>query len=101
MIVLELTDLGLLIGGMGVLWVEVSILSVSGHAQSADGKVNAVALGMRLVIGLKRWLAAVFQTHPEPALASNRHPDTRNLGKVQAGDWNSSVASLASFSLRL
>ena len=100
-IVLEPTDLGLLVGGVGVLWVDVSITSTSGHAQSADGQVNAVELGMRLVSGLKRWLTGVAEIHPEPALQSNRNPYTLNLGKVQAGDWTSSVASLANFSIRV
>lgn len=100
-IVLEPTDLGLLIGGVGVLWIDVSIVSGSGHAQSADGQVNAVELGMRLVAGLKRWLTGVAENHPEPALASNRTPYALNLGKVQAGDWTSSVASVASFSIRI
>ena len=100
-IVLEPTDLGLLIGGVGVLWVDVSIVSGSGHAQSADGQVNAVELGMRLVSGLKQWLAGMAEIHPEPSLQSNHNPYTLNLGKVQAGDWTSSVASLANFSLRV
>lgn len=100
-IVLEPTDLGLLIGGVGVLWIEASIVSSSGHAQSADGQINAIDLGMRLVAGLKNWLTGVAQAHPEPALASNRNPYTLNLGKVQAGDWTSSVASQASFSIRV
>lgn len=100
-IVLEPTDLGLLIGGVGVLWVDLAIVSASGHAQSAEGQINAVELGMRLVAGLKRWLAGVAENHPEPSLASNRHPYTLNLGKVQAGDWTSSVASFATFSIRI
>ena len=100
-IVLEPTDLGLLIGGVGVLWVDVSVVSGSGHAKTADGQVNAVELGMRVVAGLKRWLATIAESHPEPALATNRNPYALNLGKVQAGDWTSSVASLASFGLRV
>lgn len=100
-IVLEPTGLGLLIGGVGVLWVDLAILSGSGHAESADGQVNAVELGMRLIAGLKRWLATVAASHPEPMITSNRNPYTLNLGKVQAGDWTSSVASLANFSVRI
>ncbi|MBC7737036.1 MAG: M20/M25/M40 family metallo-hydrolase [Candidatus Saccharibacteria bacterium] len=100
-IILEPTDLGLLIGGVGVMWVDLEILSGSGHAQSAEGQVNAVELGMRVVAGLKRWLSGVAADWPEPMIASNHNPYALNLGKVQAGDWTSSVASLADFSLRI
>ena len=100
-IILEPTDLGLLIGGVGVMWVDLAILSGSGHAQSAEGQVNAVELGMRVVAGLKRWLAGVAADWPELMIASNHNPYALNLGKVQAGDWTSSVASLADFSLRI
>ena len=100
-VVLEPTDLGLLLGGVGVLWVNIRISTRSGHAQTADTRSNAIDLGMRLVGALREWAANLMQTDPESGLASNQSPYAVNLGRVQSGDWVSSVPSSADFSLRI
>ena len=41
-VLLESTGLGLLHGGVGVLWVEIEIDGVPAHAESADRAVNPV-----------------------------------------------------------
>ena len=48
-VVLEPTDLGLLAGGVGVLWFDIHVIAHSGHAYAADIHPNAIDLGMRLV----------------------------------------------------
>ena len=100
-VVLEPTDLGLLAGGVGVLWTEIRVTARSGHAQSADSHANAIDLGMRLVGGLRQWAAQVTLDEPEPSMASNQSPYNVNLGKVQAGDWISTAPSSAIFGVRV
>lgn len=41
-VVLEPTDLNLLLGGIGILWVEITLTGISAHAESADRAVNPV-----------------------------------------------------------
>jgi acetylornithine deacetylase len=100
-VLLEPTDLGLLLGGVGILWIDVKVASEAGHAHSSGGAVNAVELGMRLVNGLRRWAADLHRTNPEPNMGANERAYNINLGKVAAGDWTSSAPASALFSVRI
>jgi len=99
-VLLEPTDLGLLLGGVGILWIDIRIATEAGHASSA-GDVNAVELGMRLVAGLRRWADDLHHTHPEPHIGTNERAYNINLGKVAAGDWTSSAPASATFGVRI
>ena len=100
-VVLEPTDLGLLAGGVGVLWLDIHVIAHSGHASAADTHANAIDLGMRLVGGLRQWAAEVTHAEPEPSLPGNQSPYNVNLGKVQSGDWISTAPSSAVFGVRI
>ena len=100
-IVLEPTNLGLLVGGVGVLWIDIGVVASSGHAQVADVHPNAIDLGMRLVEALRHWAAAITRSQPEPSMAPDAKPYAVNLGKVRSGDWTSTSPSHALFSLRI
>ncbi len=92
-VVLEPTDLGLMAGGVGVLWLDIRVIAHSGHAFAAETHANAIDLGMRLVGGLREWAAEVARTEPEPSMDSNQSPYNVNLGRVQSGDWTSTAPS--------
>ncbi len=100
-VLLEPTNVGLLVGGVGVLWIDVRVIASSGHAYAADSSANAVDLGMRLVEGLRKWSADVLKSEPDPEIGPDQNPYSINLGKVHAGDWTSSSPSSATFSLRI
>ena len=100
-VLLEPTDLGLMVGGVGVLWIDIGIVASSGHAQAADAHANAIDLGMRLVAGLRQWAAEIRRSEPEPSMAADQSPYNINLGKVHSGDWTSSSPSSATFSVRV
>ena len=100
-VVLEPTDLGLLLGGVGVLWIAVNVIARSGHAESAHRSVNAIDLGMRITARLRDWAADLARTTPEPSMSTDAHPYNVNLGRLNAGDWTSTVPSSARFGLRL
>jgi acetylornithine deacetylase len=99
-VVLEPTDLGLMLGGVGILWTEIKVTSEAGHAHSA-GAANAIELGMRLVHGLRRWADDLHRTNPEPHIGADERAYNINLGKVSAGDWTSSAPASATFSVRI
>lgn len=101
-VVLEPTDLGLMLGGVGVLWIEMEVSASAGHAYDSDAHQNAIEIGMRIVDRLRAWSVDLAMVEPEPALPpSNRTPYSLNLGKVEAGDWISSVPARATFGVRV
>jgi acetylornithine deacetylase len=100
-VLLEPTDLGLLVGGVGVLWADIRVVTHAGHAFAADSNANAIELGMRLVARLKQWSAELQRAHPEPDVAAGGNAYAVNLGKLSAGDWTSTVPSSAQLSVRI
>ena len=100
-VLLEPTDLGLMLGGVGVLWVDVEVRGTAAHAESADLGANPVDLGMRVVQGLRRWCDTLADADPDAGLAQVRSPYNLNVGGVCAGDWHSSVPASATFRLRV
>ncbi len=100
-ILLESTELGLLLGGVGLIWLNVKIIASASHANSADRAVNAVDLGMRLVERLRNWAAALLETEPDPAMPPGSNAYVVNLGTIKAGDWLSSSPATGTFGLRI
>jgi acetylornithine deacetylase len=100
-VVLEPSGLGLLLGGIGVLWLDVLVTAAAGHANQAVASTNAVDLGMKIVTGLRDWAKAMRRSHPDAALDAGRDPYAVNLGQVAAGDWTSSAPATALFSVRV
>ncbi|MFD1713410.1 M20/M25/M40 family metallo-hydrolase [Amnibacterium flavum] len=100
-VLLEPTDLGLLIGGVGVLWIDIDVVGVSSHAFEADAEGNAVELAMRLVESLRDWTAGLVADFPPSLHLHDDHPYNVNLGTIAAGDWNSTSPSVATLGLRI
>ena len=100
-VLLEPTDLGLMLGGVGVIWIDISVTASSAHAQSAHSHANAVDLGMRLVQVLRDWAETLTRSHPEPSMSPEDNPYNVNLGTVHSGDWTSTAPASAVFSVRV
>ncbi|MBC7518924.1 MAG: M20/M25/M40 family metallo-hydrolase [Microbacteriaceae bacterium] len=100
-VLLEPTDLGVLLGGVGVLWVELEVTGAAAHAESAHQITNPVELGLRIVSALRDWCAALAETVSDPTLREVPSPYNVNLGTVHAGDWTSSVPAVARLSVRI
>ena len=100
-VVLESTGLGLLTGGVGVLWLDIAVLGQAGHAHDAIAGTNAIDLAMRLVQGLREWASDLQRREPEPGLSGNTNPYAVNIGKLTAGDWVSTVPPVAYLSVRV
>jgi acetylornithine deacetylase len=100
-VVLEPTNLGLMLGGVGVLWIEIEVSASAGHAYDSNTHQSAIEIGMRIVDRLRTWSVEIATAEPEASLPSNRTPYSLNLGKVEAGDWISSVPSRARFGVRV
>jgi len=100
-LLLEPTDLGVLLGGVGVLWLDIEVTGHAGHADVAHLVANPVDLGMKVVDRLRAWCRDLSERETDPKLAEVDSPYNLNLGGVDAGDWNSSVPARATFRVRV
>ncbi len=102
-VLLEPTDLGLMLGGTGVLWADIDLEGVPAHAQSADRAVNPVSQ-LPLILGaLASFEAEVNKLADDPAFTGEDGrptPYNVNAGLVSAGDWPSSVPARARVGVR-
>jgi acetylornithine deacetylase len=97
----EPTGLDLLLGGVGILWVEIETEGVPAHAEAADRAINpvhGVPVILRALAGLEKELAAHTG---DPAFAGVARPYNVNVGTVRAGDWASSVPARARVGVRV
>ena len=99
-IVLEPSDGGIMVGGVGVLWVDVDVIARSSHAFSAHESPNAIDLAMRIVRELEAWAVNLLTADPDPHLTEADSPYNVNVGRLTAGDWTSTSPSSARLSVR-
>ena len=75
---------------VGVLWFDVVIEGLPGHAAEAGHAVNAIEASLTM-IGALRVLEAELNAAPPPPYNAYPHPISLNVGQIHAGDWNSTV----------
>ena len=75
---------------VGVLWFDVVIEGLPGHAAEAGHAVNAIEASLTMIAAL-RVLEAELNASPPPPYDSYPHPISLNVGQIHAGDWNSTV----------
>ncbi|HYB85556.1 MAG TPA: ArgE/DapE family deacylase [Streptosporangiaceae bacterium] len=100
-VLLEPTGLGLLLGGVGVLWVEIEIEGVGAHAEAADRAVNpvrCVPVILQALAGLEEEMNTGVS---DPAFGEIARPYNVNVGVITAGDWASSVPARARLRVRV
>jgi acetylornithine deacetylase len=100
-IVLEPTDLDVLLGGIGVLWIEIEVTGVAAHAEAADRAQNPVRSVPAILRALAAFEDAINETDGDPAFAAVARPYNVNIGTVVAGDWPSSVPGGATLGVRV
>ncbi len=99
-VLLEPTDLGLLLGGVGILWVELTVPGLPGHAESAYCAVNPVDAALRLIDSIRALEAPMALQLGEP-FARLERACAVNVGMFSAGDWPSSVPGQATVGIRV
>jgi acetylornithine deacetylase len=100
-VLLEPTELDVLVAGTGVLWLDLDFVGAGGHAESADRSGNPVDSLFTVVEALRMLERRMLQEHPDPVFAEIGSPYNLNIGVVRAGDWNSSVPGRALAGLRI
>ncbi len=100
-VLLEPSGLDLLLGGVGILWIDIEIAGRAAHAESADRAVNPVQAAFAIVQALGAFEHAMNAEEKDPALAAVAHPYNVNVGTMRAGDWRSSVPPTAQLGVRI
>jgi acetylornithine deacetylase len=101
-VVLEPTDLGVLLGGVGVLWIEIEIGGIPAHAEAADRAQNPISSVPAILRSLAKFEDELnAESDPDPAFAAVARPYNVNVGTVRAGDWASSVPGRTRLGVRV
>ncbi|MGH3276681.1 MAG: ArgE/DapE family deacylase [Streptosporangiaceae bacterium] len=101
-VILEPTGLDLLLGGVGVLWVEITIDGVSAHAEAAHRTVNPVCFVPAILDALADLAAELRASPPDPAFSEVTNPYNVNVGSLTAGNcWPSSVPGQVRLGVRV
>ena len=93
-VLLEPTDLRLLVAGIGVLWFEVEVFAEAGHALGAGPAMGALAVALHVIEELRR-------LESELNLLGGRERHALNIGTFTAGEWQSSIPGSARIGCRL
>ncbi|MAA97673.1 MAG: acetylornithine deacetylase [Stappia sp.] len=87
---------------VGVLWFEVEVAGHPVHVRTAGTGFNAIEAGYRVIEALKDlcedWNA---EKANYPHFAELDHPINFNVGKIEGGDWASSVPAWCRLSCRI
>jgi acetylornithine deacetylase len=95
----ESTDLRILLGGVGVVWVDVVLDGQGAHAESSGRSPGVLDAVGKVTCALRR-LGRDANEHREADFASLSDPYAVNIGILQAGDWHSNVPSRATLGVR-
>jgi acetylornithine deacetylase len=85
---------------VGVLWLQVKVLGRPAHVMAARSGVNAIEAAFGLFQGLKA-LEEEWNGARHPAFAEHPRPININLGRIEGGEWTSSVPSRCVMHIRV
>lgn len=98
----EPEDNRLVRANMGVLWFRVKVKGVPVHVREAGTGVNAIEAAYRLIKALRQLEADWNEQRSEHQyFESLEHPVNLNVGKIEGGDWASSVPAWCNFDVRV
>jgi acetylornithine deacetylase len=98
----EPEDEKLVRANVGVLWFDVEVRGLPVHVREMGAGANAIDAAYR-VIGELRRLEAELNTRKtgRPHFDDEPHPINLNIGRIEGGDWASSVPAWCRVSCRL
>lgn len=87
---------------VGVFWMQIELTGKPMHASIASAGVNPIDVCMQIRTELKaieaQWNAATCR---HPSFAEHAHPINFNLGKIQGGEWTSSLPCSCRMEVRI
>jgi acetylornithine deacetylase len=104
-VLLEPTELELLLAGIAITWVEITVEGRAGHAEAAGSSVNPILASAGVLEGLRRLEQRMNEAHRagggDPAFAEIDAPYGVNVGRFDSGSWASSVPEVARIGVRV
>ncbi|MDZ7747820.1 MAG: ArgE/DapE family deacylase [Halofilum sp. (in: g-proteobacteria)] len=92
----------LMVAQVGVMWARLTVSGRPAHVLDTGAGVNAIEAAYRLCGHLRElvegWNAPA---HRHPAWADHPHPLNFNLGRIEGGDWTSTVPPQAVVDVRV
>ncbi|MEB8388028.1 ArgE/DapE family deacylase [Rhodobacteraceae bacterium KMM 6894] len=87
---------------VGVLWFQVQLRGVPKHVREMGAGANAIDAATR-VTGVLREIEAEWNADKanHPHFENEAHPINMNIGKIEGGDWASSVPSWCNIDCRV
>lgn len=89
------------IAQVGVMWFQVRVTGHPVHVYKADAGSNAIESAYRLIQALRelevQWNARKVN---DPHFHDHHHPVNFNVGRIEGGDWASSVPAWCTFDMR-
>lgn len=101
-IIPEPADDKLVRANVGVIWFQVKVRGVPVHVREAGRGANAIEAAYRLIEGL-HGLAEIWNDRKSQNcyFEDLDHPINFNVGKIEGGDWASSVPAWCTFDCRI
>ena len=101
-IITEPTNHALVRANLGVIWLRVHLRGKPVHVLEAGSGANAIEAAFGLIQALKQLEAAWnAKKATKPYFRDCDKPINFNVGKIEGGDWASSVPAWCSFDLRV
>jgi acetylornithine deacetylase len=94
-IIPEPTNMKLFPKQQGSMWFRISVKGKGAHGGTRYEGVNAIEKAMQVIDGLRKLETERNERITDPFFDSIPIPIPINIGKIQAGDWPSSVPDLA------
>ena len=97
----EPMDERLVRANLGVLWFRLRVRGEPVHARDAGAGANAIEAAFRLIAALRAHERRMNDGPRHPAFEGAAHPINLNPGRIEGGDWPSSVPAWCSVDCRL
>ncbi|WP_149537592.1 ArgE/DapE family deacylase [Siccirubricoccus phaeus] len=87
---------------VGVVWAWVTVSGRPAHVRDMQAGLNAIEAASIIAAAFKAYEAEMNRAERiHPAFHGNNHPVNVNLGTIEGGEWNSSVATRCRIGLRV
>lgn len=100
-IIPEPEDEALVRANAGVVWFAVELRGRPAHTRVMQSGFNAIDAAQRVIAALRRLEARRnAERHAHPHFADEDHPINLNIGRIEGGDWASTVPAWCRFEAR-
>ncbi len=100
-LILEPEDEKLVRANTGVVWFTVEVEGQPAHTREMASGFNAIDAAFRLITALRAHEAERnAERHRHPHFAGLEHPLNLNIGRIEGGDWASTVPAWCRFEAR-